>query len=161
MLESSLKINRFMLGYCRMLADDIPDERFAEQPLPEVNHPAWILGHLACSADSAVALLGGQKSLSAEWVAKFGPKSKFSDARAEYPSKQELLLTLERTFEEARRLAVLVAPEQLAAAHANPAFAEAMPHVGDLCTFLLTSHLGVHLGQLSAWRRMIGLPPLF
>lgn len=161
MLESSLKINRFLLGYCRMLVDDIPDERFAEQPLPDVNHPAWILGHLAYSADSAVALLGGQKSLSAEWIAKFGPKSKLSAARAEYPSKEELLLALERTFEETRRLAAVAGPEQLAAAHANRAFAEAMPQVGDLCAFLLTSHLGVHLGQLSAWRRMIGLPPLF
>jgi hypothetical protein len=33
--------------------------------------------------------------------------------------------------------------------------------VKDVLAFLLTGHPGVHLGQLSSWRRMIGLPPLF
>jgi hypothetical protein len=31
----------------------------------------------------------------------------------------------------------------------------------ELIAFLITGHVGVHLGQLSSWRRMIGLPPLF
>jgi len=38
---------------------------------------------------------------------------------------------------------------------------EMLPTVRDGVSFLLTGHLGVHLGQLSAWRRMVGLPPLF
>ena len=32
---------------------------------------------------------------------------------------------------------------------------------GLAVAFLLTGHLGVHLGQLSTWRRMIGMPRLF
>ncbi len=47
MLDSELNVNRFLVTYCRMLVGDIADERLAEQPLPDVNHPAWILGHLA------------------------------------------------------------------------------------------------------------------
>jgi hypothetical protein len=31
----------------------------------------------------------------------------------------------------------------------------------ELAAFILTGHIGVHLGQLSSWRRMIGLPPTF
>jgi hypothetical protein len=38
---------------------------------------------------------------------------------------------------------------------------EALPTIEDAVTFLLTAHLGAHLGQLSAWRRMIGKAPLF
>ena len=38
---------------------------------------------------------------------------------------------------------------------------DALPTLKDVVAFLLTAHLGVHLGQLSSWRRMIGLPPLF
>ena len=53
MLESALRVNQFLVSYCRMLVGDIADERFTEQPLPGVNHPAWILGHLAFSADRA------------------------------------------------------------------------------------------------------------
>ena len=46
MLDTEIKINRFLMQYCRMLMADIADERMAEEPLPGVNHPAWILGHL-------------------------------------------------------------------------------------------------------------------
>jgi hypothetical protein len=48
-LESELKVNLFLMQYCRMLVEDIADERMAEQPIAGVNHPAWVLGHLALS----------------------------------------------------------------------------------------------------------------
>jgi hypothetical protein len=54
MLDTEIKINLFLTQYCGMLMADIADERMAEEPLPGVNHPAWILGHLAVSADLAV-----------------------------------------------------------------------------------------------------------
>jgi hypothetical protein len=38
MLDSDIKVNLFLMKYCRMLVADIPDERIAEQPLPGVNH---------------------------------------------------------------------------------------------------------------------------
>lgn len=33
-----------------------------------------------------------------------------------------------------------------------------MPTLGDLLLYLLCTHEGIHLGQLSAWRRAQGLP---
>jgi hypothetical protein len=53
MLDSELKVNQFLMHYCRRLVADVADERMAEQPLLGVNHPASILGHLAFSADRA------------------------------------------------------------------------------------------------------------
>lgn len=163
MLDAEFKINLFMVGYCRMLLGDIADERMAEQPLPGVNNPAWILGHLAFSADLAVARLGGEKLLTAEWTAKYGPGSKVSSNRGAYPSKDDLLKAVEQGFEKARQLAQSATVEQLAAASTstNPAMKAALPTLGDGVAFLLTAHLGVHLGQLSMWRRMIGQPALF
>jgi hypothetical protein len=38
---------------------------------------------------------------------------------------------------------------------------DTLPTLKDGVANLLTGHLGVHLGQLSTWRQMIGLPPLF
>ena len=32
---------------------------------------------------------------------------------------------------------------------------------GDLLNHILTTHFASHLGQLSSWRRLMGLPPLF
>lgn len=105
MFETECTINRFLLNYCRMMVSDIPDERMTEQPLPGVNHPAWILGHLAYSADGAVGALGGVKMLTGEWIKRFGPGSQPTTIRSDYPSKEELLQKLEERFQLARDLA--------------------------------------------------------
>jgi hypothetical protein len=161
MLESELKINQFMMQYCRMLVQDVADERLVDQPLPGVNHPAWILGHLAFSADRARSLIGEEKELPASWTPLFGPGSKLTSSRSDYPSKVELLRTVEHDFERLRQQAAAATPEQLAHPSTNPYTKDALPTVKDGVAFLLTGHMGVHLGQLSSWRRMIGLPPLF
>jgi DinB superfamily len=161
MLDSELKVNLFLMQYCRMLVGDIADERMAEQPLPGVNHPAWVLGHLAFSADRARGLLGAEKELPAEWTRQFGPGSKPSASRSDYPPKDELLRAVEKGFERLRQQATAATPEQLAQPTTNPYTKDALPTVKEGVAFLLTGHLGVHLGQLSTWRRMTGLPPLF
>jgi DinB superfamily len=160
-LDSELKVNQFLLQYCRMLVGDVADERLAEQPLPGVNHPAWVLGHLTFSADRAAGLLGAEKELPAEWTTRFGPGSKPAPSRSDYPGKDELLRAVEQGFERLRRLAGAATAEQLGRPSTNPYTKDALPTVREAVAFLLTGHLGVHLGQLSAWRRMTGLPPLF
>jgi hypothetical protein len=161
MFDSERKVNLFLLRYCRMLVGDVPDERMAEQPLPGVNHPAWVLGHLAFSADRARGLLGAEKELPPTWVSLFGPGSKPSTSRSDYPSRDELLRAAEQGFERLRQQAATATSEQLAQPSTNPTTKDALPTVRDGVAFLMTGHLGVHLGQLSSWRRMIGLPPLF
>ena len=161
MLDSELKVNQFLVPYCRMLVGDIADGRLAEQPLPGVNHPAWVLGHLAFSADRASSLLGAAKELPADWAALFGPGSKPSASRCDYPSKDELLRAVEQGFERLRQQLAATTPEQLAQPSTNPYTKDALPTIQDGVAFVLTGHLGVHLGQLSMWRRMTGLPPLF
>ena len=161
MLDSEIKVNQFLMRYCRMLVGDLADTRMAEQPLAGVNHPAWILGHLAYSADGARRLLGAEKELPAAWTLLFGSGSKPSTCRSDYPSKDELLQAVELGFERLRQAAVVAIPEQLSQPSTNARTKDALPTIKDGVAFLLTGHLGVHLGQLSTWRRMIGLPPLF
>lgn len=161
MPESELKVNLFLIQYCRILAGDIADERLAEQPLPAVNHPAWILGHLACTAGIGVTRLGGETVFPAEWEPRFIPGSKLSATRDDYPSKEALLGAVEKGFERLRQTVSGASSEQLSQPTTHPRMKAALPTVGDSVAFLLTGHLGLHLGQLSTWRRMIGLPPLF
>ena len=161
MLDSELNINRFLMKYVGMLVGDIPDERMAEQPVPGVNHPAWILGHLAWSTDRGRSLLGLEPECPAEWTTMFGFGSKPSASRGDYPSRDELIRAVEEGFERLRGQVASATPEQLGQPSANPRMKDLLPTVKDGLAFLLTGHLGVHLGQFSAWRRMIGLPPLF
>src|SRR3954469_12960589 len=111
MLDTALKVNAFLGEYCRMLVADIPDERMAEQPIAGVNHPAWILGHLAIASYRVVTILGGNPDVPPGWMEKFGPGSKPTASRADYPPKDELLRTAEQSFERVRRAIAEATPE--------------------------------------------------
>ncbi len=161
MLANEIKVNQFLLHYCQRLAADITEEQMTEQPLAGVNHPAWILGHLAYSADIAVGLLGGEKIVPAGWVELFKPGSTLRASRSDYAAKADLLQAVEDYFRRARSLAASASVEQLSEPSSHPRMKEALPTIQDGIAFLLTGHLGVHLGQLSAWRRMVGKAPLF
>ena len=161
MLQAAIHVNQFLVGFGQSLLDEIPDERMTEQPLPGVNHPAWILGHLALTADGVGATFGGQKTLPAEWSTLVGQGSKPSSVRRDYPSKSELLRAFAECHHRLREQVAGAGPELLSQPPAHPRARAAFPTLMELATFILTGHCGVHLGQLSAWRRMIGLPPTF
>jgi hypothetical protein len=161
MLQSAITSNQLLMRYGRALVSDVADDRMAEQPLAGVYHPAWILGHLAFSADSGAALTGNEKLLPREWEGLFGAGSKVSSVRGDYAPKDELLRAFEQSYERLRRLATEATTETLTKPSPSARMRDNLPIVQDGIVFLLTGHLGVHLGQLSAWRRMNGLPPLF
>ena len=104
MLETQLVSNAMLMGYAEMLLQDIEDADFAVQPAPGINHPAWILGHLAYAADGAVGLLGGEKLTDRDWSVKFGRDSKITGERSDYPSRDEMLKMFRETHarEQAR-----------------------------------------------------------
>jgi hypothetical protein len=161
MLETECRIYAVLLGYCERLAADIDDARFAEQPSPGVNPPAWLIGHLAVASDLGVGLFGESRALSEEWHTLFGPGSTPTSDRSAYPSKAELLTTLRTAHERLSTLARSASIEQLARPNPSRFFKKELPTTGDILAHLLTSHEGMHLGHLSNWRRQVGLPYLF
>jgi hypothetical protein len=161
MLETASHVNVFLVQYCWTLVMDVADMRLAEQPVALVNHPDWILGHLALTAEIALEKLGGAKVLAAEWSTLFGAGSKPSTSRSDYPPKDELLQALEQSCQRLRQQATSAAPELLARPTTNPRAKEALPTLKEMVAFVLTGHMGVHVGQLTTWRRLIGLPPMF
>ena len=120
MLQEAIHVNRFLVGFGQRLVSEIPDERMTEQPLPGVNHPAWILGHLALVADGVGETLGGQKTLPAEWSALFGQGSKPSSVRSNYPSKRELLRAFEECHQRLREQVAAAGPEQVVRRRKTP-----------------------------------------
>ena len=67
-------------GYRVTCLADIEDSRMCEQPLG-LNHPAWLLLHLATADDYAASLLGGSGVCPADWNAKADTK-KAADAKS-------------------------------------------------------------------------------
>lgn len=160
-METACNACRALLGYAERMLADIPDEDFAKQPAPGVHHPAWIMGHLTVVADAAMRMAGSAGGAPEGWAALFGPRSECRGERALYPSKAELVEAFRKGHADACAAAATASPELLAERQMSPAFRKELPTKRDMLAFLLIGHLGVHLGQLSMWRRLDGRPPLF
>ena len=74
------------------------------------------------------------------------------------PTKEELLEAVASGHARLNAAMAKATEEQMAAANPFDFLAKAMPTVGHLLANLTTAHPAMHLGQLSAWRRLHGLP---
>lgn len=145
------------LGYARRLVTDIPDDSMALQPAPDMNHAAWVLGHLACTADMLAAMIGVPPVCPPEWTALFDWNSCPSGNAGRYPSKSALL----RALEDAHAGIANALPGVPESRWHEPTPLETvrgfLPTLGDCFVFVMAAHENMHLGQLSAWRRVQGM----
>lgn len=159
MCDTAIKILRGMQGYGDALVADVDAADFCKQPLPGMNHPAWILGHLAIAADGHSTYLGGEKQLD-DWADKFGRGSTPTTDPADYPSKDELLEAWHAANERLIAAAQSATPEMLTQPNRGP-LNDQLPTVGEFVVFSMTAHTAMHLGQLATWRRAMGRKPMF
>lgn len=149
------------LDYAESLAKDIPAEKFGHMPHPSMNHPAFNYGHLALYPDRLLAMIGKPELArpKAGWEELFKAGVACVEQDGRYPGKQEIVdyfLDRYRTAAEA----VAATPDEVFF-RPNPIegrFKELLPTLGMVANFLLNSHVMMHLGQVSAWRRAVGLP---
>ena len=160
MMDLILPAFELNLWYTQKLVADVPDEHMCAQPVAGrvLNHAAFLLGHLAWSADEAAAdQLGLPRACPAGWKDLFGIGARPLPDRSRYPSKAELLQALADAH---ARLgdAVTKAPPEVLNRPPAEVFRDRCPTVGALLAVWMTTHEATHNGQLSAWRRAMGLP---
>jgi len=139
------------------LTDDVPDERFAEQPIEGLNHPAWLIGHVTPYNSVITALLRGEM-FENPWYAECGKESSPVADRAAYASKDAILQRFVSTYEEAAGTIAAAPPEAWSSSFDHPEWGKQFDVVAPAVVYLATTHLALHLGQLSGWRRAAGLP---
>jgi hypothetical protein len=158
------------LDYAQRLRAGLTAERFARFAAPggqtvESNHPAFVYGHLCLYGPRIIEQLGGD-------AAAIHPPEKFAQVFSKdatcvddpdgaiYPAMDEILQVFDHGYEAA--LAALRAADDELLQQPNPLegrMAELFPTLGSLQNFYVGGHAMMHLGQLSAWRRMEGLAP--
>lgn len=156
MFENERGVYGSLLDYARKLVDDVPDAAFTEQPIPELNHPAWVLGHLAFVASYALKNFGQAMLVDESYAKLFGPGSKPVPDRGVYPSKEALLAAYEAGHAAVDTAVANLTAEQLSAPNPVRRLAHRLPTMTGFVGHILTSHEAIHLGQLSAWRRVTG-----
>lgn len=156
------------LGYAERLLKDVPAGRAARHACPggvpvESNHPAFVFGHLSLYAPRILTQLGLPAPAVPEgFEAAFSKDASCiddSDGSIYPPMEQISAFFFEgyRAAAEALRNATDEVLQQ-----PNPAggrMAELFPTIGSMQNFYVGGHMMIHIGQISAWRRMEGLGP--
>jgi hypothetical protein len=155
------------LDYAQKLVADLTEEQMVAQPVPgpqsgaasnaPCNHPAWVFSHLNVYLPIIQSIIKG-KTFDDPKEHPFGMLSKPESDRSIYEPKQELvdafvighvivIELLEKSDES-----VLGNPVRL------PRWQPVMPFAGMALNYLMLNHENGHLGQVSAWRRILGMP---
>ncbi len=165
------------LFYADALLKTIPADQFSIMPVTtapvggasvqgrDINSPAFNVGHLAIYPDLRVLPLIGREDLvrplpfSADLFKAGAPCVGTPGA---YPSKEVLVETFMTRYRAAIDAVAQASGEQLA--KENPMegrMKEMFPTIGAAVNFLLVGHTQSHLGQISVWRRVMGLGSAF
>lgn len=139
------------------LVSDVADEDFVAQPVEGINHPAWLFGHAGVYHSVIVALLKGEP-FDNPWDAPCGKNSSPLTDRSAYPSKDEILKSYADGVAAACDAIATAPAEAWTAPFEHPTWGKQFETVGPAVVFLATTHQALHLGQLSGWRRAMGLP---
>ena len=152
------------LNYANQLVATIPADLFSKMPssdrMKDMNSPAFYIGHLSIYGDRVCTLLGRTDLVKPMpySVDLFKNGAVCLDQPGLYAGKDVLVAT----FFERQRLAVqaFTSADDKTLQAENPAdgrFKEMFPTIGSAVAFLLVGHVMMHLGQVSAWRRAMGL----
>lgn len=156
------------LRYANSLVAGVTAEQFARFATPggeliESNHPSFCLGHLTLYAIRMLDQMGKP-------TAEFGVCEKYATAYSKdakcvddadgsvYPPMDEVMGKFNACYNAAVEALREVSDETLQGE--NPAggrLTELFPTLGSVFGFYSGGHMMVHLGQMSAWRRMMGL----
>ena len=154
------------VGYGERLLKDVTAQTFARYASPggtliESNHPAFVYGHLALYGPRILSQLGQSgPTTPANFEAVFSKDAKCVDdpSGSVYPAMEEVTKAFFDGYKAAA--AALRSAPDAAFEIPNPMegrMAALFPTLGSLHTFYCGGHLMMHLGQISAWRRMTGL----
>ncbi len=156
-------------AYAERLLAGVRPEQFARLARPggavlQSNHAAFVYGHLTLYPRRVVELLGapaGATAYPAEWEPLFknGAECRDDADGRLYPPMKDVTERCFAAYAAAREALAAAADEKLLAANPSEGrMRELFPTLGGMLNFYLVGHVQMHLGQVSAWRRAMGLP---
>ena len=172
-LAKTLAANgRVTMSMTKTMSDGIAADRFARLASPsgnpvQSNHPCFVFGHLALYNSYICRMVGNEQAAKAceapeGWNEIFGMGQECKDDAdgSIYPDMEEVINHCAAGFATACNAVEAAGDEPLLKPLADDdGFGERMGFstTGDAVNFMLTIHPQLHLGQVSAWRRMEGL----
>ena len=146
--------------YAERLLTDIPADRFAHMPVAKLNHPAFNVGHLSLYPNRLFTMLG-RPDLVVEkpgYPALFQAGTECVEQDGRYPLKDELVSYYFNRYRAMQAHLPEISDEAMS--RPNPMegrMRDLFPTIGEAMCFMLHNHQMAHLGQISAWRRVMGM----
>ena len=146
------------LRYAQALLADLTDEQMILRPGGNMNHPAWILGHMALYYPLVPALLRGESFADPADDDLFGFRGRGPQPDLQlYGTKDSQIERMTEGHENVARALLDAAPSDFKRPPSLPRWAAMYPTVEFMLPDLLLMHENIHIGQLSIWRRAAGL----
>ena len=150
---SALFTEKLML----MICNDIDESKFADRIGTTINHPAFVLGHLAYYFGVCIQLLGGEVVFQEQEDSVYGHGADCQEDASIYLEKAAAIARYKTRLDEALAFVASCDAEVFDRSTDGTPFEGRMDTLGLVAAFMLLGHPAFHIGQLSAWRRIAGM----
>lgn len=134
------------------LTADLTDSDLASQSTPNGKTAGWLVGHLCITGDFIRRKSGGAPLTPKDWGPKFNMGTTPSTNSSDYPPIAELRAAFKNVYADLTRIAPKLPADLLASPCPFELVRDRFPTFGSFLTWMMTGHLGYHLGQLSEWK---------
>lgn len=147
--------------YGEKLVADLSPPQMVAQPVANLsvpaNHPAWVFSHLNLYVGIINSLIKNEEFPDPR-DHPFGMLSKPQPDSSIYPTKDQLVDTFVTGHDQVISLLSKSDGSLLDRPMSLPRWQPIMPTLGIALPYLMLNHENGHLGQISTWRRVQGLP---
>lgn len=150
----------YCLDFMREQVADVAAPNMVAQPNGIMNHPAWVIGHLTHTCQMLGGTIGLPPWLPDDWAERFGTGSVPVADASLYETKQNALAILGDAQVRITEAVEQLDNARLDARFPDESYVEVFPTIRHALTQVLVGHTANHVGQLSVWRRAMGLPPM-
>lgn len=150
----------YCLDYLREQVDDVDEADMVAQPNGIMNHPAWVVGHITHACQMLGGVIGLPEWLPNDWAARYGTGSVPAADAGLYETKSAALAMLGDAQSRVTRAVEKLDDARLDEPFPDESYLDVFPTVRHALTQVLVGHTANHVGQLSVWRRAMGLPPM-
>lgn len=159
-MKPALHSFAYALDFLREQVADVSDVDMTAQPNGVVNHPAWTIGHITAATHLLARTIGVPKWLATEWVQHYRTGSMPAADAGPYDSKNELLSKLREAQSKITQAIEQMNDSQLNQVFPAEAYRDVFPTIRHALTQVLIGHTAFHVGQVSLWRKAMGLPAM-
>lgn len=150
----------YCLDFLREQVEDVDAADMAAQPNGVMNHPAWVVGHITYACHLLGGVIGLAPWLPGDWEERYATGSVPVADASRYETKTDMLEILRDTESRLVEAVLQLDDAQLDQPFPDESYLDVFPTIRHALTQVLVGHTANHIGQLSAWRRAMSLPPM-